>query len=647
MKKTLALLLSIAAMFSGTLTVTAAEPVPKKNTVTMTIPSSYGYVYDRLTETIGKNDYFYGELIDAEPAPVEEEFVEEEIVMEEPAPLPSNAPLRDTVAMAPVEEAVVEEAPAAPQTGGGSNDYSKTNTQVEGIDEGDIVKTDGKYIYVIKNSEKLVILTANGKDSKVVSTTYFAQKYRGKDGAYYHYNIDEMYLCGNIVAVMSQLEWSENNYRDYYNFSVITFYDVSDHAAPKKVTTLGQEGYLNTSRLIGDTLYVLSNYRVENWQLRQTSRDNPDAYIPHLYKNGAKELVPVNSIVIPPEIENGYYTVITAYDLAKKEIVTTKAIVTPTDTVYMSGENLYLADEYYYEDVLDEYTESVYKVTETVSGRRTTIYKMSLADPAKIVTKAVGKVDGTLLNQFAMDEYRGNLRVVTTHSSSSRKVYVDEKMGFTNTVWKDSQQTNGLYVFDENMDIAGSITGLAEDERVYSVRFTGDVGYFVTYRETDPLFAVDLSDAKNPKIMSALKIPGFSEYLHPYADGLLFGLGKDADGGWTNGVKLSMFDTSNPYDVTEKHKWLTGADSYTAQNNHKAVFVSAKHGLIGFPTEDGYALFSYDAAKGFDRVANIGFDRSWRDSRALYVGENLYIVTRDATVVMDIVNHSILTTVEY
>lgn len=625
MKKTLSLLLSLAAMFSGTIAVSADAPsAAKSKPVTLTIPPSYSYVYNRFVEILDDEPYYY--YLD------EIEVVDEEIIME---PAVEKMVVENGIMAAPaeaiVEETVVEEVAVAPD-----NDYSKTNTQVEGIDEADIVKTDGKYIYVLKDNypdKQLVILSANGKDSAVISKTNLGQK---DYGVFYE---NEMYLTDKYAVLLTNRDFSGNHYL------AAEMYDISDPASPKLMNTLGQEGYYNTSRMVGNTLYVLTNYSVSRYNLG--SESDYDSYIPHLYKNGTVELISPKNIVLPPEITERTYTIITAYNLETGAIAGTKAMVIPVDTVYMSAENLYLADEVYYNDTLDQYTESVYTVTETVSGRRTTIYKMSLADPSNIVTKAVGTIDGTLLNQFAMDEYKGNLRVVTTHSSSSRKVYVDEKMGFTNTIWQDSQQTNGLYVFNETMDVVGSITGLAEDERVYSVRFTGDVGYFVTFRETDPLFAVDLSDAKNPKILSELKIPGFSEYLHPYADGLLFGLGQDADERRTNGVKLSMFDTSNPYDVTEKHKLLTEADYSTAGSNHKAVFVSAKHGLIGFPTEDGYSLFGYDAAKGFEPVANIGFTCSWRDSRAMYVGENLYIVTRDAAVVMDIGNHSILTTVKY
>ncbi len=624
MKKTIALFLSLAAVFSATAVAAKSPPVTKPKSVTMTIPSSYSYVYDRLVETLPKNDYFDGDIL----------FVEEEIVME--APLLNAAPTKDMV-MAEPEAPVEEAAPAVPQSGG-SGDYSKTNTQVEGIDEADLVKTDGKYIYVLKGGSKnkqLVILSAGGKESAVISKTDLSQPYERK-GVYYRH---EMYLAGKYVVLLSEQDFSRHDY------TMVELYDVSDPASPKPVSTLGQEGYHNTSRLIGSTLYVLTTHTVSRNDLNVES--NYDNYIPHLYKNGTAERIDLKNIVIPPEIEHRTYTIVTAYNLETGKIRTSKAIITPTDTVYMSGQNLYLADEYNYEDVLDEYTESVYKVTETVSGRRTTIYKMSFADPAKIVTKAVGTIDGVLLNQFSMDEYKGNLRVVTTHSSSSRKVYRDETMGFTNTVWKDSSQTNGLYVFNETMDVVGSITGLAEDERVYSVRFTGDVGYFVTFRETDPLFAVDLSDPANPKIMSELKIPGFSEYLHPYADGLLFGLGQDADAVRTYGLKLSMFDTSNPYDVTEKHKLKLDAYSSEALNNHKAIFISAKHGMIGFPVSGGYALYGYDAAKGFCEIATVAFDWSWSGSRGLYVGEYLYVVLPDATVVMDLAKRDVVATVEY
>ncbi len=120
------------------------------------------------------------------------------------------------------------------------------------------------------------------------------------------------------------------------------------------------------------------------------------------------------------------------------------------------------------------------------------------------------------------------------------------------------EDTNYLYILDEKLNELSKIEDIAKDEQVYSARFIGKTGYVVTYKQTDPLFSIDLSDPKNPQIIGELKIPGFSEYLHPYGDGLLLGIGMDVDetGTITNGVKLSMFDISNPEDVAEVQKYV-------------------------------------------------------------------------------------------
>lgn len=664
MKKKLSLILASALLlsaFAGT-----ASAAPKKNVVTMTIPSSYGYVYDRLKEAFPDyyDDYVYYDIMPIEEVILEEPVFEEaeaEVVMEAPA---MPAPAKDmAVAEAPaaeeivVEEAVVEE--AAVQTGGGSGDYSKTNVQVEGIDEGDIVKTDGEYIYVLKNSGNLAIIHADGKNTTWRSRTAVTQKY--KNYSYRHLNTTEdheplpthsheyardLYVYDDYVVVTLDLSCdyvTRTNGISYYDnetFTLLSIYDVSDPDNPEKVTTIGQSGSYETSRMIGDSIYLITDFRAT-----LNDRENYADYIPSLYRDGETELVPVKSLIVPPEITAKRFTVITEYDLTERKAASTKSVLTPTDTVYMNSEHLYLADQRSYNDVLDEYKESVYAITETVSGERTDIYKFELGD--KITTKAFCTVDGRLLNQFSMDEYKGNLRLVTTHQTSSRKVYRDEEFGFTNTKWNSSEQTNGLYIYDENLNPLGSITGLAKDERVYSVRFTGDVGYFVTFRETDPLFAVDLSNPRAPKIMSALKIPGFSEYLHPFGEGLLFGLGQDADErGWTTGMKLSMFDTSDPYDVTEIHKKKLDISYSAALNNHKAILISAERGIIGFPSGDGYRLYGYDPAKGFYEITQMNF--KWDSkARGLYIGNMMYIVFQDRTVVLDMVNYDIVKTVNY
>ena len=483
-----------------------------------------------------------------------------------------------------------------------------------------------------------------------------------KDYSYLHYSNDDdheplltygyenahdLYVYDDYAVVIYHLSRSyaerKNgfSYYDDQNFTLLSIYDVSDPEKPVKLTTVGQSGNYETSRMIGDSIYLITDFYTT-----LNEREDYSDYIPSLYCDDKTELVPVNSIIIPPEINSQTFTVITEFDLSEQKAVSTKSVLTAADTVYMNSEHLYIADQHYYNDVLDEYKESVYTVTETVSGDRTDIYKFALGDTIK--TKAFCTVDGRLLNQFSMDEYKGNLRLVTTNQTSSRKVYKDEEFGFTNTKWNSSEQTNGLYIYDENLNLLGSITGLAKDERVYSVRFTGDTGYFVTFRETDPLFAVDLSNPKAPKIMSALKIPGFSEYLHPYGKGLLFGLGQDAtEQGWTTGVKLSMFDTSDPYDVQEIHKKKLDIGYTAALNNHKAILISAERGIIGFPSGNGYCLYGYDPAKGFYEITEMDIGGWSNNARGLYIGDMLYIVFQERTVVLDMKTYDIAATVKY
>jgi uncharacterized secreted protein with C-terminal beta-propeller domain len=192
-----------------------------------------------------------------------------------------------------------------------------------------------------------------------------------------------------------------------------------------------------------------------------------------------------------------------------------------------------------------------------------------------------------------------------------------------------------------DMKTIGKVENLAPDEQVYSCRYLGDVAYFVTFRNTDPLFSVDLSKPKSPKVMGKLKIPGFSEYLHPYASGLLFGLGSDADEktGEVRRLKVSMFDNSNPYDVEEKDKLILDNLYYTyASDNPKAVLVDARKSLVAFPADGSYVILSYDKGGGFKRVMDVtldpvGYGDMWQwygGLRGIFIGDVFYVIAPDS-----------------
>ena len=179
----------------------------------------------------------------------------------------------------------------------------------------------------------------------------------------------------------------------------------------------------------------------------------------------------------------------------------------------------------------------------------------------------------------------------------------------------------------------GSVTDLAKDEVIYSVRFDGPVGYFVTFRQVDPLFAVDLSDARNPKVLSSLKIPGFSEYLHMYDKGLLFGFGKEAnaENGKVSGLKLSMFNVSDPKDVSELKTLKLDASWSDASYNHKAILVDSKRSLIAFPADNKYFIYGYDKDKGFFQKAKIDMGSDVWDGtlRGLFINEVFYVCSSE------------------
>ena len=545
---------------------------------------------------------------------------------------------------------IVEEAvPAATsgqqemESGGGVSklaDYSDTNVQVKGVDEADIVKTDGEYIYVLR-WEEVVILKAAGEDTKIVSRIDISAEDSSK------YDMRDMYVSGDklilIGGEVSQFirndsvgneDWS--SWREKTNVDI---YDISDRSSPRLANELGQDGYYINSRMIDGTLYLISVYGIYE------SIDNlikPGDYIPALYNGTARELVNVDCIAIWEPVSSTSYTVISAYDIEDGKAVSNQTVLGGSGEIYMNAENLYISRSNWEETVSDSYTEDQYTVTDHSSKSTTEISRYSIEN-GNVSLAATGKVDGYLINQFAMDEYDGNLRVVTTLDSSSYKIYEDEKRGWSQYEYTDSgnTQSNGLYVLDPALNIIGSVEGLGEDERVYSVRFDGEIGYFVTFRQVDPLFAVDLSNPRNPVVLSALKIPGFSQYLHVYGEGRLFGLGMNAneDTGATMGMKLSMFDTSDPANVTEKHTLALSEHSYSeALYNHKAILIVPAKNIIAFPAGNGYAIYSYSDEGGFEQLAYIESVIQWNGSiRGLYIGDWGYVCEDNRVSVLDFV----------
>lgn len=520
----------------------------------------------------------------------------------------------------------------------GYEDYSKTNVQVEGIDEGDIVKTDGSYIYILKNSGELVIAKADGADTAILSTLRLYEQ----DEAAGYQHASELYVSGDyVVAIVDS--YSNESGKELTKLVAI---EVSDRESPKHSYEVGQDGYKMSSRMIGSTIYLMSTYGVYS-----PVEGDIETFVPgFMAADGSRSYIDADCIAIMPQIDSTQYTLVSAYDLSTGARLGSSTVLGGYGTVYMNSENLYIAIQRYREVAGESYADGVYTVTEYTSGEVTELVRLDITSGVPVIA-ATATVEGYLNNQFSMDEYSGHLRMVVTVNMNRWKLYYDPQHDFTNYEWEDEGMvaSNSLFVLDGGLNIVGKIEELAENETIQSARFQGEIGYFVTFRRTDPLFAVDLSDPANPTILSALKIPGFSEYLHIFGEGRLLGIGMsaDEDTGMTSGMKLSMFNTENPKDVTEKHVLPLDVGYSTALDNHKAILISAEKDVIAFPTGMGYQVYGYSDESGFYLRAEIGTGDMGYDARGLYIGDTAYIVGSSAIYVLDLAGFSLAATVTF
>ena len=604
----------------------------------MVIPLDYSEIFTVLQKINEENPYFLN--VDMEDAGLVEEAVPGDA-----APKYEASLSRETGADQQTTEI------AAPDRNASDSDYSGTNTQVRGVDEADVVKTDGEYIYRLCNDE-VVILRADGRQTSVVSRVEVA-KQDTDDREDYAF---EMYLSGDRLMVLkSYYGWSASVYdraetKEESDRAVIPYgpqeyvaveiYDITDRARPKPVDEVGQAGYYVSSRLVDGILYLVSNHTVYDLSFPE----RPETYIPSVFEGGDFRTLEPDCICIGTNPDFPQYVVVSAISVAEEKILSSESVLGGAAEIYMNAVNLYVARPVFAVEESEPYEEGNYTVRTFEEKSRTELIRFSLND-GDIHRDASGSVDGTLLNQFSMDETDGYLRIVTTTSTYSYTMYTDEEHDWVNYEYGENGEANALFVLSQKLVQVGSIENLAPDERVYSVRFDGEVGYFVTFRQVDPLFTVDLSDPTNPAVMSKLKIPGFSQYLHVFEPGRLFGLGMDAneETGRTGSMKLSMFDVSDPYDVTQKHTLLLEDDYSAALHNHKAILISADRDLIAFPAETGYSVYGYSDEKGFYPKAQIDIDIEWTysgDARGLYIDDFFYVVNSESVYVFRLTDFS-------
>ncbi len=539
-----------------------------------------------------------------------------------------------------------------------ASDYSETNIQVEGVDEADIVKNDGKYIYIVNAGNIVIVNAYPAKDMEILSEIDF-------DGY-----VNEIFIKDDKLIVFS--------------YKAVYIYDVLDKKNPELEKEIVFDGSYVNSRMIGDYVYVISN--------KYINARNPE---PPIYEvDGVKSKVAVTDISYWPYLDSNYvFTSIMAINVDDGEFNSEVYLTGRTANIYVSEDNIYLtymkrtgykeyvdkiADEVYlplfsseYDDMIQDVLDSddndweklnemkqiAFKYSEFLIGsekadfdanlleklekfeikmekqlEKTIIHKINI-DKDKIEYEIKGEVPGHILNQFSMDEYDGYFRIVTT----------------TGNTWRQTS-LNHLYVLDEDLDIVGSVEDLAKGERIYSARFMGDRAYMVTFRQVDPFYAIDLSDAKNPEVLGYLKIPGYSSYLHAYDEEHIIGIGVE-----DRKLKLSLFDVSDIENIIEVDKYVVDSEYSNSQalNDHKAFLFDKARNLLVIPVNyykvvgekfaesgntpiyeywQGAFVFNINSA-GFELKSEIGHDggeeNNWNAAvkRSLHMDDVLYTIS--------------------
>jgi inhibitor of cysteine peptidase len=530
-----------------------------------------------------------------------------------------------------------------------ATDYSTTNIQVEGVDEADFVKTDGEYLYVLTGDKLVIIKAYPAGEAEILSETQI----EGYPTEFFVYGDDLVVFTQGMPRFVT-LEESKTSYRPY-GYTGIIQYDISDRTDPEVEREIHAEGYYFDSRMIGRHVYVIANKDVWYYE------DNDNIRPPEIYVDRENVSDAFQDVYYPDIPAYSYrYSSVLSLDLDEEDEEPVRKIYLLGDAteMYVSQENIYLVHERY-----PYFPEPIPLIGDVVPDiyppqrEETAIHRIAI-DEGSISYVASGSVPGHVLNQFSMDEHENHFRIATTEGRVAR--FRDQ-----------ATSTNNVYVLDMDMEVVGELEDLAPGEKIYSARFMGNRCYLVTFRKVDPLFVIDLRDPEEPEVLGKLKIPGYSDYLHPYDENHLIGLGKEAipadegDFSWYQGVKLSLFDVSDvekPKEIAKYDIGDRGTESY-ALHDHKAFLFSKRKNLLVIPimlaeidpeqyragvepwqhgdyTFQGAYVFSVSEEDGFrlkGRVSHVDddvykksgyyFSSSYSVKRSLYIEDILYTIS--------------------
>jgi uncharacterized secreted protein with C-terminal beta-propeller domain len=594
--------------------------------------------------------------------------------------------------------------------------FSKTNVQVEGVDEQDIVKTNGEIIVVTKPDRKNIAVI-NVSSDQVASYIKIDQDYvvRG------------LYLVNNTLVIIS----SQQIYRilvypspPIIEKTRIYIYDLSDLSRPVEISHIDIDGGFSGSRLVNSYLYIVTNMPSFSF-----SGGNISPVIPSV--NGSP--IPLSNI-----IDTGLYlnfVNILTYDLVKNRFDVKTVTGGFVEWIYMKPDKLYLVwrDPLVYIDVIYRLIDQLYmnrliseeNLTEIMNMIKKgdlmaahviinniinsiprdklsilknistevvdkTIFNVFNIDGLNITWSGSFRVAGHILDQFAMEEFenKGSRYIIvattvskivvepliypiitlpvvitetycnvsycgnatTTPMITSREYVQNISRVMITFIPRVSEAYNNVYIVDEKLRIVSVIEGLAPGERIYAARLLKNIFYLVTFRNVDPLYAIDISDPYKPVVLGFLKTPGFSEYLHPISNDLLLGVGLETSLG--RSLKISLYDISDPKNLKISSEILLQGGSSPVLNDHHAFTLDSRHNLVIIP---GYAMINGSPATVF--IIKYNIDQKKIElikhlyivgaSRSLYIDDKLYIIGSDIIMILKLPSLEELKTINY
>lgn len=623
--------------------------------------------------------------------------------------------------------------PAADSSTSAASDFSRTNNQVAGVEESDMIKTDGRYIYTVSNQDLSIVLATPAKDAAIVTSI----KLPGRG--------QELYIKDNKLAVFGYEDSpiaadGREMIRPMANRVFLTVLDITDKKNPSVIKTWKFEGGYAASRMIGGRIYLVTTtynfYPAGDFILPKifendqqiSAEQTTDTYVypdvfyvdgPFSYNATTVSLInlddldraltsqvylmPANQIMYAStgNLYLTYTKYISEYQLrmtisremlfdrlSDKEKARINQISQIDSSILTDDEKAAKIDQViqsYFTRLSDEELKNVLTELNDEFNRRyqaiyeelekTVVHKIKL-DGDTLSYQGAGEVSGHVINQFAMDEQNNTFRIATTRGQS----WIMPFFAMSRVSIMPPEQTresyNNLYVLDEQLKQIGSIERLAVGERIYAVRFMGNRAYVVTFKQTDPLFVIDLTTPANPKLAGQLKIPGFSSYLHPLSETMLIGIGKEAiDNGErgvdVKGLKMSLFDVADiatPKEVAVLSLGGRGSDTPVLYD-HKAFLFSPDKKLLAIPVSltkpdstnyslefQGAVIINTDgnALKEVARIYHLpsakakaaGYGESINIQRLLYINNDLFSLSPVALQANDFATGAMIKAIE-